>query len=186
MAKKNLAVFISGHGSNLNVFLENKDKFQNLFVVSSNQEAYGLVRAKNHQVESLILDKKINWEKLHTELRERKIDLIFLAGFMKIVPASFVKLWEGRIYNLHPSLLPKYKGLNAIKQAYEAQDDIGVSIHHVVPEVDAGEIVDQKIAIKKENLNKISLDEATEQAHKQEHKMVKAWIEEISESIKKE
>ena len=86
---KNLAVFISGHGSNLNIFLKNKQRFKSLLVVSSNPKAYGLVRAKNHQVESWVLDPVICWEDLHHRLVERNVDLVFLAGFMKILPAHF-------------------------------------------------------------------------------------------------
>jgi len=180
MSKKNLAVFISGQGTNLNVFLENKEKFGKILVISSSPKAYGLVRAENHSVESQVLDKEINWQALNQSLKANKIDLIFLAGFMKILPEEFINDWQGNLYNIHPSLLPKYKGLNAIKKAYGAADDIGVTIHHVTPEVDAGEIVVQEIAIKKEQVSNLSLDEATKLTHQKEHQLVQAWIEKIT------
>ena len=117
---KKLAVFISGQGSNLSVFLQNKNRFEKILVVSSRAEAYGLEKAKRFGVETLILDKKIDWEELHTNLESQGIDVLFLAGFMKIVPGSFVDRWKGKLFNLHPSLLPEYKGLKSIERAYKS------------------------------------------------------------------
>ena len=175
--KKNLAVFVSGFGSNLNIFLKNKERFQSLVVVSSNPKAYALVRAKEHGVESLVLDKIILWDQLQKTLEEKKTDLIFLAGFMKILPPFFVKSWKGRLYNLHPSMLPKYKGLNSIKRAYRAKDSMGVSIHHVTEQIDEGEVLDQQVAVTKKEVLEISLEKAEEKVHKKEHQMVQSWID---------
>ncbi len=177
MDKKNMAVFVSGFGSNLNVFLENKERFKTLLVVSSTPKAYALVRAGEHRVESWVLDKPVCWDKTHERLKERNIDLIFLAGFMKILPSRFVELWRDRLFNLHPSLLPKYKGLESIKRAYETGDDIGVSIHHVTARVDAGQIVDQQMAVAKKEISKLSLEQVTEKVHQKEHRMVQDWID---------
>ena len=175
--KKNLAVFVSGFGSNLNIFLKNKECFQSLIVVSSKPKAYALVRAEEHGVESLVLDKIILWDQLQKTLEKKKTDLIFLAGFMKILPPLFVKSWEGRLYNLHPSMLPKYKGLDSIKRAYEAKDSIGVSIHHVTEQVDGGKILDQQVAVTEKEVLEISLEKAEEKVHEKEHQMVQDWIE---------
>ncbi len=177
LGKKNLAVFISGRGSNLEVILKNKEKFASVFVVSSRSEALGLQRAQNHGVASMVLPSPIDWEGLQQDLEKHSIDLIFLAGFMKIVPPQFVEKWAGRLFNLHPSLLPKYKGLKAIDRAFKAQDDIGVTIHHVVPEVDAGEIVLQEIAVPKEDLAPLSLAEVVEKTHLKEHQLVQKWVD---------
>ncbi len=177
IGKKNLAVFISGRGSNLEVILKNKEQFASVLVVSSRSQAQGLQRAKNHGVESIILKSPIDWQQLQDELDRNAIDLIFLAGFMKIVPASFVEKWTGKLFNLHPSLLPKYKGLKAIERAFEAQDTIGVTIHHVVPEVDAGEIVLQEIAVTKQEISHLTLEEATEKTHFKEHQLVQRWVD---------
>jgi len=179
--KKNLAVFISGHGSNLEVILQNKEKFDSLFVVSSNPKAFGLERADNHGVPSYTLSKPIDWESLQAKLIEKKIEVIFLAGFMRIVPASFTEKWQGRLFNLHPSMLPKFKGLKAIERAVEAGEDVGVSIHHVVPEVDGGEVVLQKIAVASSSLSQLSLDQVVEKTHKVEHELVQSWVNQISE-----
>ena len=74
-------------------------------------------------------------------------------------------------------LYPKYKGLHSIEKAYKAGDNIGVSIHHVTARVDAGEIVDQQVAVTGEEVLKISLEQATERVHQKEHQMVQNWIE---------
>ncbi len=176
MQKKRLAVFISGFGSNLNVFLENKDHFKDILVISSNPKAYGLQRAKDFQVESHTLNSPIQWDDLHQFLILKKIDFIFLAGFMKILPPEFIKLWTGRIHNLHPSLLPAFKGLKAIERAYEAGSSIGVSIHEVSEELDSGRLILQKKVIDGEEVQKMSLKEAVEQTHKAEHSLVLEWI----------
>ena len=175
--KKNLAVFISGHGSNLEIFLQNKEQFNSVIVVSSKAEAYGLERAKKHKASSLVLDIKIDWQLLHQSLIEKHVDLIFCAGFMKIIPENFVNLWSHKLFNLHPSMLPKYKGLKAIERAYEAQDEIGVTIHQVVPEVDAGAVILQEPVLSAGQYSKLSLAQVTELVHQTEHKLVKSWIE---------
>jgi phosphoribosylglycinamide formyltransferase-1 len=176
VSKKNLAVFISGQGTNLEVILKNKVRFNKVFVVSSKPDAFGLTRAAHHEVPSKTLDTKIDWQDLQYQLEAESTDLIFMAGFMKILPESFIKNWEGRLFNLHPSLLPKYRGLNAIERAYKAQDDIGVSIHHVVAEVDAGQVVLQKVAVAKDQLPGMSLEQVTEAVHKLEHQLVYRWL----------
>lgn len=176
-SKKNLAVFFSGYGSNLNIFLQNKSRFGHLLAVSSNPDAYGVERAKAQNVECLILPKPIDWESLHDELIQQDIQLLFLAGFLKILPAPFVEKWPGRIFNLHPSKLPDYKGLNSIEKAYQAGDNIGVTIHQVVAELDSGPIVAQQIAVTKKQIPKLSLEEATQKTHECEHQMVQAWID---------
>lgn len=83
-------------------------------------------------------------EKNRSRAGSQKIDKIFLLGFMRLLPASFLQKWQGRIFNLHPSLLPLYPGKNAIEKSYEAGDAMGVSIHHVITEMDAGRVVLQK------------------------------------------
>ncbi len=175
--KKRGAIFISGWGSNLQVFLDNKEKFEQLVVVSSSVEAYGLKRAEENGVDSIILGQPIDWKALNQSLDEKQIDFIFCAGFMKIIPSSFIKTWEGRIFNLHPSLLPKFKGLRAIERAFEVSDAIGVSIHHLVAEVDSGEVVLQETAFEKESYSGLSIEEVSQQVQSVEHQLVKQWIE---------
>ena len=177
MKQKNLAVFISGEGTNLQVILNQKHRLNSLLVVSSNPNAFGLLRAKEADVETLVLDKKVNWEKLSQSLQNLQIDLIFCAGFMKIIPATFVDFWKGKIFNLHPSLLPEFKGLRAIERAYEERAAIGVSIHHVSPEVDAGDLVLQEVVLKKSDLDGLSLEQVIDKVHEEEHRLVGKWLE---------
>ena len=174
--KKKLAVFISGQGSNLSVFLQNKENFAELLVVSSHKEAYGLEKAKRFGVEGIVLPRPIDWGALDKILRDKGIELIFLAGFMKIIPPGFVEKWNGQLFNLHPSFLPKYEGLNSIERAFNDKEAIGVSIHKVTPEVDAGEILFQKEAVSSEAVKELSLQEAEFNTHVCEQKLVRDWI----------
>jgi phosphoribosylglycinamide formyltransferase 1 len=89
---------------------------------------------------------KIDWPALEVELLARSIDAIFLLGFMRIVPASFIERWEGRILNLHPSLLPSFPGLKSIERAVEADAPCGVTIHEVVAQVDAGPLLASRVS----------------------------------------
>jgi phosphoribosylglycinamide formyltransferase-1 len=119
----------------------------------------------------------IDWQGLREALRSKEIDFIFCAGFMKIIPASFLNQWDKPIYNLHPSLLPKYKGLKAIERAYEEGDDIGVSIHTLVAEVDSGQVVLQDKVLEKGSYRGKSVDEVRELTQQKEHQIVSRWIE---------
>lgn len=172
----NLAVFISGFGSNLEVFLQHKQKFNSIIVVSSNPKAYGLERANSHGVESLVLPKPIDWKDLQIRLEENQIDKIFCAGFMKIIPAEFIESWQGRIFNLHPSLLPNYKGLKAIERAFDAKAPIGVSIHHLTAEVDAGEVILQEVILEPRDYLELSLEQVKQKVQSLEHQLVARWI----------
>ncbi|MCB0378261.1 MAG: hypothetical protein KDD33_07195 [Bdellovibrionales bacterium] len=177
MAKKRLAVFISGNGTNLNVILERKTELQSLLVICNNPRAYGIERAKEHGVPFWVLEKPIPWDSLHERLEKENLDGIFLAGFMKVIPAEFVKKWQGKMFNLHPSLLPHYKGLNSIERAFEDGADIGVSIHYVTAEVDAGEVLLQDIAVPSHQIPTMSLEEATTKTHECEHRLVGKWMD---------
>ena len=177
---KSLAVFISGQGSNLSVFLQRQEAFKSLFVISSSDKAFGLKKAERFAVETHILPPKIHWNSLHKDLLHKKIDLIFLAGFMKIIPAEFVSLWKDKIFNLHPSLLPSYKGLNSIERAYNDKAPMGASIHRVTPEVDEGEVLFQEQSVSTEEITSLSLEKAELYTHICEQKLVNSWIEKFS------
>ena len=174
--KKSLAVFISGQGSNLSVFLQNKNKFKNLIVVSSNEKAYGLKKAERFGVKTFVLSTPVDWDILQQKLVEWEVDLIFLAGFMKIVPVDLINQWESKIFNLHPSLLPKYKGLKSIERAFNDKEAIGVSIHRVTSEVDAGEIIFQEEALSVDRVKEFRLDQAEFYTHVCEQKLVGQWV----------
>ncbi len=179
---KRWAVFISGRGSNLSCLLDlvcaqGVGENQLSLVVSNSPEAYGLLRAKRSGIPTLTLARPLNWEKLHDSLVERQITHIFLLGFMRVVPQSFVAKWEGRILNLHPSLLPAYPGLNSIERAFRDQVSLGATVHEVVAQVDAGPIFAQRTSLRAEEIHRYSLEEAEFLVHLDEQKLVQeAWL----------
>ena len=143
-------VFISGRGSNLAAVLEVPGSEIRL-VVTSDAKATGVSKALRSGIPVFVIPRNssdgLDWSAVDEALCKRSIDAIFLLGFMRIVPASFVDKWSGKILNLHPSLLPKYPGLKSIERAMLADDDIGTCIHKVVAEVDAGSIVHSRKSI---------------------------------------
>jgi phosphoribosylglycinamide formyltransferase-1 len=149
MLRKRWAVFISGRGSNLAALLDLRDELDLRLVISSSAGAYGVLRARRAGLRCEMIPfqtvintgkSKIDWKALDSLLREQGITHIFLAGFMKVIPASFVSLWQDRILNLHPSLLPSYPGLESIERAHADGAPMGLTLHTVTAEVDAGEI----------------------------------------------
>jgi phosphoribosylglycinamide formyltransferase-1 len=147
-----LVVLISGNGSNLQAIID-AIKLQGLpaevrAVISNNPNAYGLTRARNADIPALVLDHRnyANREAydhdLQTLIDRYQPQLVVLAGFMRILTADFVKHYDGRMLNIHPSLLPKYQGLNTHQRVIEAGDNVhGVSIHFVTPELDGGPVI---------------------------------------------
>ncbi len=152
MSRKRVAVLISGRGSNLQALLEAKqDAYDIVLVVSNVPGAAGLERARAAGVEALALDHKPYGKNreaferdLDTLLVERNVDIVALAGFMRVLTPFFVNAWRGRLVNIHPSLLPKYPGTNTHQRALDSGDaDHGCTVHLVVEEVDSGEILGQ-------------------------------------------
>ena len=132
------AIMISGRGSTMQALLDLASTLRVSLVVSSKATALGLLRARRSGIQTLILDKKIDYKKLDQELKKRGVEKIFLAGFMKIIPDFFVKSWEGRIVNVHPSLLPLYPGLSAFEKSFEEKNHMGVTLHQVTAQLDEG------------------------------------------------
>ena len=157
MTKKRVAVLISGRGSNLQALMAAKqDAYEIALVVSNVPGVAGLDRARSAGVEAVALDHKPygkNREAFERDLDallvERNIEIVALAGFMRVLTPYFVNAWKGRLINIHPSLLPKYPGVNTHARAIEAGDaEHGCTVHLVVEEVDSGEILGQaKMAI---------------------------------------
>lgn len=162
-----LCVFISGRGSNLAAAIEacrelgDTPKMQLVLVVSSDQSAPGLAKARRAGIATYVAPRgfdnkvgkeKIDWDELSMKLQNLHIDMIFLLGFMRIVPAQFLTAWKEKVINLHPSLLPNYPGLNSIERAFLDGSDMGVTVHSVVPEVDRGPIIRQKKSLKGKTL----------------------------------
>jgi len=149
--KINTAVFISGRGSNLKSLIKyNKKRNSPILiklVISNNLNAKGLTIAKKSKIIKYIinLNNKNFEKKLLNKLFYHKISLICLAGFMKILSKNFIKKFNKPILNVHPSLLPKYKGLNTHRRVIKNKEKFsGSTVHLVTPKLDSGKIVLQK------------------------------------------
>jgi len=154
-ARINLAVFISGRGSNLQSIIEacDADDFpaKIAVVISNRPGALGLVRAQEAGIATHLVDHQTfaSREEFEEALLETlvpyDIDLVCLAGFMRILTPVFISQWDGRFINIHPSLLPDYKGLNTHERVLkDGQSESGCTVHYVVPDLDSGPIILQK------------------------------------------
>ncbi|PHS19804.1 MAG: phosphoribosylglycinamide formyltransferase [Kangiella sp.] len=151
---KNIVVLVSGNGSNLQAIidsLEGKVELGSVIaVISNNASAFGLERAKKHSIDAIFINPKDfeSRERFDQKLAE-KIEfynpaLVVLAGFMRILSADFVKIFSGRLINIHPSLLPKYPGLNTHARVIKSGDiKHGTSVHFVTEELDGGPLIAQ-------------------------------------------
>ena len=164
--KINTAVFISGRGSNLKsliyFFKKKNSPILIKLIVSNNPNAKGLIYAKNAKINKYIIsfkNKKVSEKKLLKKLLSNNINLICLAGFMKILSKDFLSNWYKKIINIHPSILPAFRGLNAVKKALEKKVKYtGCTIHYVDKGIDSGEIIDQRIVkvLKTDNEKKLT------------------------------
>jgi phosphoribosylglycinamide formyltransferase-1 len=155
MARKRVGILISGRGSNMASLIaaaRSPDYPAEIAVVLSNRpEAGGLQRAGAEGVPTAVVgragfgkDRAAFEAVMQAHLDAHRVDLVCLAGFMRLLSPAFVSCWSGRILNIHPSLLPSFKGLHVHEQALAAGVRIhGATVHYVVPEVDAGPIVAQ-------------------------------------------
>ncbi len=160
--KKNIAVFISGRGSNLKSLIKYSNKRKSLIkivlVISNNPDAHGLKYAKKSKIKSfgIKFKSKSYFENQSLKLLKKyDVNILCLAGFMKILSGNFIKKFSNPILNIHPSLLPKYKGLNTHERAIKNKDKFsGASIHKVTQKLDSGKIILQKKIkiLKKDNL----------------------------------
>jgi len=160
--KTNVAVFISGRGSNLRYLIKNSKNKNSLFkvnlVISNNSNSLGLKYAKKSKIKFYVIKyKNINKSEIQLLklLKRFKIELICLAGFMKILSKNFIDKFNKPILNIHPSLLPKYKGLNTHSRVIKNKDKYsGSTVHLVTHKLDAGKIILQK-KIKVSKLDKV-------------------------------
>ncbi len=153
--KKRVAILISGRGSNMVALIEaaNAEDYPAaiVLVVSNLPDAAGLAWAREAGIETTIVDhrqfggdREAFEQALDAQLQQHRIDLLCLAGFMRLLTPGFVKRWSGRMLNIHPALLPKFKGLHTHRRALEAgAERHGASVHFVVAEMDSGPIVAQ-------------------------------------------
>ena len=168
------AVFISGNGSNLKSLIKfsklKKSPIVIKMIISNNSKSKGLQFAKIYKIKKKIFDFKniLSEKKIIYELKKNDIDLICLAGFMKILSKSFVNNFKGKILNIHPSLLPKYKGLNTHEKAIKNKDKYsGCTVHFVNSKLDSGKIINQKkVKINKSDTPKTLAKKILVQEHK--------------------
>ena len=170
------AVFISGTGSNLKNLIQfsflNKSPIKISLIVSSNKRAKGLNFADRYKIKKKVYDfnnLKKSESSLLKQLKINKISLICLAGFMKILSPNFIKKFKGIILNIHPSLLPKYKGLNTHERVLQNKEKYsGCTVHFVSFKLDSGKIILQKKVKITKNETEISL---SKKILAQEHKL---------------
>jgi len=154
VSKKSIAVLISGSGSNLQSLIDAcaKPDFpaKIVLVISNKDDAYGLQRAEAANIPTQVIchkdypDRESFDSALHNAIIASKVEYVCLAGFMRLLTAGFVGKWQGKMINIHPALLPSFKGINTHEQAIEAGVKIhGCTVHYVVPEMDSGPIIIQ-------------------------------------------
>lgn len=174
---KRIAVLISGSGSNLQAIIDHQKSHADLYeialVISNRPNAYGLQRAQDANIPTLVIDhteyesREVFDQVLQTAIDAANADLVVLAGFMRILTSAFAQHYLGKMLNIHPSLLPKYAGLNTHKRALEAGDKKhGLSIHFVTPELDGGPVILQAEVDIEAGETEQSL---ADKVHKQEH-----------------
>lgn len=147
---KPVAVLISGRGSNLQSLIDAQDDSYRIILVISNVEgAGGLEKARKAGIATAVIphngkSREAFDAEIDVALRAAGAELVVLAGFMRILSDGFVRGWEGRLINIHPSLLPAYKGTRVHERVIEAGEALsGASVHFVVPELDAGPVIAQ-------------------------------------------
>ena len=185
----NIAVLCSGNGSNLQAIIDSVKKgyipARIAIVVSDNKDAFALKRAAKAGIETLVLNPKDfgtreTFDKeVIKNLRKQEVGLVVLAGYMRLLSGHFIKEYEGRIMNIHPALLPSFKGTHGIKDALEYGVKVtGPTVHFVDEKLDHGAIILQKAVEAKDDDTEESL---LERVHKEEHKIypeaVKLFVE---------
>tara|TARA_B100000989_G_scaffold41886_1_gene26665 strand:- start:416 stop:997 length:582 start_codon:yes stop_codon:yes gene_type:complete len=173
--KVKTAIFISGTGSNLKSLIKfsktNKSPISINLIISNNRRAKGLKLAKLNQIKKKVFNfekKRKTENQILSILKEHKIKIICLAGFMKILSRNFIKKFSGKILNIHPSLLPKYKGLNTHERALNNNEKYsGCTVHFVNSKIDSGKIILQKkIKISKNETKETLAKKVLVQEHK--------------------
>ena len=184
LKKTKTAIFISGTGSNLeNLIKFSKKKNSPIsidLIISNTHKAKGLKYSRKYNIQKKVIsfkNNKLAEEKIFNFLLVKNIKFICLAGFMKILSKNFIKKFKGKIVNIHPSLLPKYKGLNTHKKAIENNDKFaGCSVHFVTAKLDSGKIIMQKkVKIKKSDV----VASLAKKVLKKEHLLYPAAIKKI-------
>lgn len=147
-----IAVLVSGSGSNLQALIDANLSGQIVGVISNKPDAYALQRAEKADITTAVIEHKQYPSReafddvMHQQLLDWNVDLVILAGFMRILSAKFVKKWEGKMLNIHPSLLPHYKGMHTHQRVLNSGDVLhGCTVHYVTAELDAGQALAQGV-----------------------------------------
>ncbi len=183
LKKIKTAVFISGTGSNLkNLIKFSKTKISPILIkliISSSKKAKGLRYSTQYNIEKKIVNFNNNFSenKILNYINKKNIKFICLAGFMKVLSKNFIRKFKGKIINIHPSLLPKYKGLNTHKRALKNKDKFaGCTVHYVTIKLDSGKIILQKkVKIKKKD----TVNSLKKKILKKEHQLYPSAIRKI-------
>ncbi len=186
------AVLISGNGSNLQALIDAAAApdfpAEIVLVISNVPGVRGLARAEAAGIPTRVLphgnypSREVYDEAIHAVLEEAQIGLVCLAGFMRVLSTPFTQRWAGRMINIHPSLLPKYKGLHTHARAIEAGErEHGATVHWVTPELDAGEIILQR-AIPIEPGD--TPETLAERVHRVEHAIYPEALRQVANSLR--
>jgi phosphoribosylglycinamide formyltransferase-1 len=181
-----LCVLISGNGSNLQAIIDeikaHRLNAQISGVISNRPNAYGLERAKEADIEAVCIDHtqyedRIDYDNaLKAQIDAFGADCVVLAGFMRILTPEFVNYFSGKLVNIHPSLLPKYKGLNTHQRAIDNSDtEHGVSVHFVTPELDGGPVIIQSRVPVFEDDTASDLAERVQEQERRIYPLVLSW-----------
>ena len=142
-----IAVLVSGNGSNLQALIDANLSGQIIGVLSNKANAYALQRAEKANIATAVIshkdypDRESFDDAMHQQLLAWEVDLVILAGFMRILTPNFVSKWQGKMLNIHPSLLPVYKGINTHQRVLNTGDRLhGCTVHFVTAELDAGSL----------------------------------------------
>ena len=169
MVKRKTCIFISGKGSNLkNLIYHSRDKnfpIQISLVISDNKEANGVNYAKKYKIPYIFINTKIkSYEnKILLNLRKYNISFICLAGYMKIVSNKIINIFKKKVINIHPSLLPKFKGLNTFERVLRSKEiKTGCTVHYVNNKLDDGDIIIRKFFYLNSNDNEVTLKQKTQ------------------------
>lgn len=175
----NIAILVSGRGTNLQAVIDavsrGEIKAEIALVVSDNKDAYALTRAEKSGIETFVLSAKdfssreAYDKEVIKELEKKNVGLVVLAGFMRLVSGYFVEKYKNKIINVHPALLPSFKGTHSIRDAFEyGVKTTGVTVHFVDSELDHGPIILQEAVSVEES---DTLEKVEEKIHKVEHKL---------------
>ena len=171
MVKKNACIFISGAGTNLKALIKSSREYNSpiniKLIISSTEEAKGLYFAKIYKIPYYILNlnNQLDIALGLKKLKQNGISLICLAGYMKILKSKFINKYNNKIINIHPSLLPKYKGLDTFRRVLKSKEKVtGCTVHYVNNKIDSGQIILKKKIYIKENDTETSLKTRVQQA----------------------